>query len=730
LKDSPIFTIITDNKIENVAWIKNKIFLSGAFEYLGPALGSLAYLSPQENNFLIEPVFPNLRGEIWDLCFLDSDYVIIAGKFWFLPSSKVLSIAKINIKSGEVVFSLTTDGSVTCVAYLRGKVYAGGDFFYVKNNYHPLFLILDAKTGDLAVEEPLPFMTFSCITRIKLFDDKIYLCGQFEIFWKDAKYQNLLVLDPDSGDILPYNFQPNSKIETIEILNNYLFCGGAFSYFTAPCRIACESLAVIELYSNTLIPFWEVDWRVSLLVSDGGDWLFIGGQFMNYGSNERWESCRNLLLYNQKTRETIALPTPIANDSDYNWRPTAALFLQDELWIAISIVQNYDCSPISPKGCLQGKVVKYCLRSFQLKEEHLNVLGTVTTMRVFEGKVWLGGNFSSVGGLKVYHFAHFKVEPFELLFTPKESSSLKRYKLHKYKDALLLCIIIYDANAKNIAVKICFYPGFKKLITMNFLFSPEAPPFINTYILPNQSELFIYGNFIEQDERQARGIVSINLENHCLSYYDEWLNHFERIKITAMAVCVSGIYLAGKFQKTNVVAQNVIKIEKNKKNSLIEKRIFFDDVEIEKIEVLNSFYLVLLIKKNNALGLSKFEILLTPLMSDCLTPSVGLPFAKNECGLNFTLVNNNLYVLFQTFSEDGETHKLQLHKISIAIVELKNNQLLLKSIFDIDNLVYSEIEQIDFFPLENKLFCLAGDFLLQNTEVYYQNLAIFSLSSS
>jgi hypothetical protein len=729
LKDSSVFTIITDNKIENVVWIKNEFFLSGAFQYLGPALGSLVCLSPQDNNFSIETAFPNLRGEVLDLCSFEVDYVIIAGKFWFLPSSTVLSIAKIDIKSGEILFSLQTDGSVACIAYFRGKIYVGGDFFYVQNIYHPLFLILDAKTGDIAVEEPLPFTTCSCITQIKSFDDKIYLCGEFEIFWKDAKYQNLLVLAPDSGDILPHNFQPNSKIETIEVLNNYLFCGGSFSYFSAPWRIARESLAVIELYSNKLIPFWEVDWRVSLLASNE-DWLFIGGQFMNYGSNERWESCRNLLLYNQKSGETIALPTPIANDSDYNWRPTAALFFQDEIWIAISIGQNYDYSPVSPKSFFQDKIVKYCLQSFQLKEEHLNILGTVTIMRVINDKVWLGGKFSSVGGLEVHNFAHFKVEPFELFFTPKESANPKRYKLHRYKDALLLCIIIREENSKNISVKICSYPGFKKLLKMNFLFLPDDPPFLNTCIPPNQSQLFVYGNFIKQDEQQAKGLVSINLENYSLSYYDELLNHFGRIKITAMAVCVSGIYLAGKFEKPNTVAQNIIKIENNKRCSLLEKRIFFDDVEIEKIEILNNSYLVLLIKKNNQLASSKFEILLTPLIQDGSTPSIGLPFATNERGLNFTLVDDNLYVLFQSFTEDEDSHKLELHKISIAIVELNNTLPLLNVIFDIDNLVHSEIEQIDFFSLQNDSFCLAGNFLLQNTEVYYQNLAIFSLSGS
>jgi hypothetical protein len=729
LQDSSVFTITTDSKIEDVVWIKNEIFLSGAFQYLGPALGSLACLSPQENNFLIEPAFPNLRGEIGDLCFEEPDYIILAGKFWFLPSTKVLSIAKIDIKSGQILFGLPTDGNATCVAYLRGKLYVGGDFFYVKNNYHPLFLILDAKTGELVVEEPLPFTTCSCITQIKIFDDKIYLCGEFEIFWQGAKYQNLLVLEPDSGDILPYNFQPNSKIETIEVLNNYLFCGGAFSYFTAPWRTAREGLAVIELYSNRLIPFWEVDWRVSLLASKG-DWLFIGGQFMNYGSNERWESCRNLLLYNQKSGETIALPTPIANDSDYNWRPTAALFFQDEIWIAISIGQNNDYSPILPKTFFQDKIVKYCLQSFQLKEERLNILGTVTAMRVANGKIWLGGNFSSIGGLEAHRFAHLKLEPFELFFTPKENSNPKRYKLHRYKDAILFCTLLAEEEAKTIAVKICSYPGFKKFITMNFFFLPDASAFLNTYMPPNQSQLFVYGNFIRQDEQQAKGIISINLENYSLGYYNEFLNAFGRIKITAMAVCVSGIYLAGKFEKPNTAAQHIIKLENNKRYSLLEKRIFFDDVEIQKIEIFNNLYLILLIKKNDAIASSKFEIFLTPLTPACSSPSVSFPFGPNELGLNFTLFGDNLYVLFLTFSEEGDAPTPEFHKISIAIVELNNNQLLLKTIFTLDNLVDCQIGQIDFFPLENELFCLAGDFLLQNTEVYYQNLAIFSLSTS
>ncbi len=364
----------TDGKVNATLNINNKLYIAGDFSYVGPSSGSLAGIKISNPANTLTGY--GISGDVQSLLFDNSNRLIIGGDFSYNGQSKSLLV--LNGSQPDALFNKNIVGQIKCMAIYQNVLYIGGNFSSINGVTRNNLAAFNLSTGALTTWAPQPDGE---ITALTIANGNIWVGGSFSII--GGVVRSSIASVSTSGTVNSFSVGINGAVKSITVLDTVVFVGGAFASSGATTR---NNLASFNSATNTLRS-WNpnVNGTVYSMVMSGLN-LFIGGEFTTVGSSTRNNlACLSLLT-----------GAPTSFNVDLDGRVNCVALSGTTLNVG-GVFMNVGANEIAHFARISS--------SGTVSTNTPLVNGEISAITVLGDSCLMGGNFSSMGGIKQKNLA-------------------------------------------------------------------------------------------------------------------------------------------------------------------------------------------------------------------------------------------------------------------------------------------------------------------------------------
>lgn len=446
----------TDGTVTAVVRSGNTIFVGGAFAHVGPCTGSGVPLDIHSG--AVPSRYAKVVGTVFAVAPDGAGGWYIGGWFSAVGEQARHNLAHVRADGTVAPWAPHPDGVVWTLAVKGGVVYVGGGFGTIGGRRRNLVAAVDGRTGRVTDWDPqadtaVPNDYVVFVRSIAIHGNTIYLGGRFTHLGAEQR-SNLAALDLRTARPTPWNPTVGGIVHAIAVDERFVYVGGNlwsvdgqlrnglaaidvrtgalepwdlhpvrpdFPRYTTPPIVSSlalrgdvlyaagcfetiggrvrHGLAAIDASSGALLP-WAPDpaggppyTHVNTLLVVGSS-VYIGGNFTSVGGAER----NNLAELDART----GAATP------WNPRPNS------EVWALASNSESiYAGGYFTSLGNWQRRT---CLAALDAKTGELTTWDArlagyqVQALTVHGSTLFVGGDFSEVGGLGRSYLAAFDLE--------------------------------------------------------------------------------------------------------------------------------------------------------------------------------------------------------------------------------------------------------------------------------------------------------------------------------
>lgn len=354
----------------------NTAFISGSFTYVGPMNAYGAEISLNDMEPAISFAKPNdiVTSAISD----GNNGWYIAGIFTSVSGQARSGLARINSNGTLNPWNPSPNGKVRCLSLNNGIVYVGGDFTQVGSEARSRICAIDT-LGNILQWNPIANSDVYAITST---DNKIIVGGAFTNIGGQSR-NRIAELDIVSGLATAWNPNANANINCILVVKNKVYVGGNFTSIGGQSRnrIACLDItsgaaSIFNPDANNLIN--------CMYMSDGV--LYVGGGFTTMKS-----SVRKLFAM----LDTASVGAVLSTNVGLATYGGTAVYSISEGNGVIYVGGDFQAPSI-------GGLVVITKTGIMLPNETpaLNSNHTIYSIVANNEKMFFGGDFKSIGGLK------------------------------------------------------------------------------------------------------------------------------------------------------------------------------------------------------------------------------------------------------------------------------------------------------------------------------------------
>jgi hypothetical protein len=315
--------------------------------------------------------------------------VYAAGSFSNIGGMGRYGLAALDAVTGTATgWNPGPDNFAYSLAVSGGIVYVGGDFTTIGGQPRAYAAALDAATGAATAWDP---QVDGDVQAIAVSGNQIYVGGGFGSVGAVAR-QHLAALDATTGMLTDWNPGADGSVAAMVLNGSTLYVGGAFSTIGGQFRSRLAALDVATgtptAWNPTPGPSWESS--VAALALEGGT-LYVGGVFDNVGGSLR----KNLAAVDIETGAV----TPFRADA--NQVPGMGIG-----WVGNIVVHGGSVFVAGSFGVIGGvgrtgvaalDPVSGAVKPWNPGPSPHNP-SSVTSLVAFGGTVFVGGDFSFIGG--------------------------------------------------------------------------------------------------------------------------------------------------------------------------------------------------------------------------------------------------------------------------------------------------------------------------------------------
>lgn len=407
-------------------------FIGGAFTQVdGLTRNRLAHIDSEGKLF---PWNPGANGNI-NTMYLVGNTLYIGGSFTVVNEKTRINLAAVDVNTGIVnEWTPYTDNAVGGIFVKGNSVYISGTFTTVRDQARKYLASVDLSTGTLLPWNPNPN---GSISKCFIHNTKIYVTGRFtqlngldckyiatidtlngvpDTNWKpnpngniDAafvsdniiyiggSFTNIFNLDRNrlasinliNGNITPWNPDANNRVSSITVLGNKVYVSGDFDSINGNKTI---KIAAIHKDSYQLDSTWKPNPNGTIIrVTENGNSIHISGYFTHIGGHYR----NRLAAINTKTGQVTSWD-PNISDAEYGQAISAISVSGNKVYIGGGFYQvgKHLRNRIAAVDIKSGEVDSlWHPKITQLKSQ-------IFDMAFVNDKVYLGGEFDSIGGLR------------------------------------------------------------------------------------------------------------------------------------------------------------------------------------------------------------------------------------------------------------------------------------------------------------------------------------------
>jgi trimeric autotransporter adhesin len=456
LAGRPAFAQVLDTKlwgtggnVSAIARSGNTLYIAGALGEVGPNTGGGVPLSA--STAAPDSLFPKVTGYVYaavpDLqggWYIGGDFTAVGG----LPRSSLAHI----LRDGSVASWAPSqdDHNVFGLALSAGTLYVAGAFSTMDGQPRQSLAAFDAATGQLLAWDPHPtgemFPYLGPIIRaVLVLGDTVFIAGNFTAVGGQSR-SCLAALDATSGEALAwYPGAPNSEIWALASRGSALYLGGRFTVVAGQVR---RCAAAVDVTTGAVLP-----WNPNVTGPDDaygyaprvmaiGAWdntVFLGGVFSSAGGQPRAALAAvdadsgSLRPWNPGPAHAYSYPPPyvrslgVRGDTLYVGGNFEMIGGADRISLAAVDINSGVATSWNPRPNFDNDVYvlatsdgvvyaggtfvsmgpwqeRHCLAAIDLTTGAVKVWNPdpngilATAIVVSEGKVYVAGDFTSIGG--------------------------------------------------------------------------------------------------------------------------------------------------------------------------------------------------------------------------------------------------------------------------------------------------------------------------------------------
>lgn len=392
-----------DNTVYSSVMLGNTLYLGGSFTYIGKFTGT-AVVIPEATGNAPDPTIPklNVSGLLPSISSIIPDGqngYFVAGSISYFdgsplsPSGQILHIQQDIYGNKFLHWSARTNGRVNCL-YLQGStLYAGGVFSSATGSLGTLtrrnIAAFNIADGSVTSWNPVFASAGAGVFSITGSGSVVYVGGGLTF----GSFVNLTAINTSTGVSawsVPNN--PNNTVRALAVSGSTLFVGGDFS---SAGSLARKEVAAVNIADGSTITGFDAGTTApggtnairSFAVSADGATLYIGGSFFNF------QSRNNLIALNAATG--IA--------TGWNPNPTSAVnsiaISGNRIYVAGTFNSSSGATTIG--GQSRNYIAAINTATGFDDNSWVTLLnGIVNYVSVAGSNVYLGGEFTSVGGAR------------------------------------------------------------------------------------------------------------------------------------------------------------------------------------------------------------------------------------------------------------------------------------------------------------------------------------------
>jgi glucose/arabinose dehydrogenase len=277
-----------------------------------------------------------------------------------------------------------TDGVVFALAETNGILYVGGTFSTIGPR-NGAFVPVSPTTG--APAAPTPYFSGTVVCSIPDGQGGVYVGGTFTTSGT-VLTTNLAHLRADQTLDPAFKFTADGGIAALTVSSNQLFAGGAFSVLNGQSR---SNLAAVDVGSAQVQPFaMSVDGAVQALAVSS-QLLYLGGTFANLnGIPRKYLGAVDLSL--SEPQPNAWSPAP---DSMFGLGINTLIAADGRIYVA----GDFTYLGGTPRGQVAAfDATTGALSSWDAQVTNPWTILTVRALAISSNAVYIGGNFTSLGG--------------------------------------------------------------------------------------------------------------------------------------------------------------------------------------------------------------------------------------------------------------------------------------------------------------------------------------------
>ncbi|GAB6283407.1 MAG: hypothetical protein STSR0008_21730 [Ignavibacterium sp.] len=428
---------VTNNEVKAFAQYNNTTYIGGTFDYVGPNTGRGVLIDQITGNY--NPLFPKINGEVFACISDGAGGWYIGGNFTKVGNQYRNNVVHIkndmtvdswnpNIhwadgNSNSKVFSITKNGN---------KIYIGGFFDSVGDSTRILLACVDSSTA-IATSfntKMLINLPNDGVYSIAVRDTIVFIGGSWSRINESVSRIGLASVSANTGLVTNWNPSVGGGFTSLPYfgpvvygLNLYndttLYVWGNFQSINSQTRWGLAAVKPDAVGSGLYLYGWRPNNVTSILnfrpirsIAISGDTVFVGGDFVRFGSNT---TVRNRLAACSRITNTVFPWNPnvdnnlgTSGSATYQHRINNLIVINDTVYVGglfstidTSGGQRKNMAAITKSGTLLSL------------NPNPNIIGSgdlansVNVLLNEGNNIFVGGKFSSINGVKRNYLAAF-----------------------------------------------------------------------------------------------------------------------------------------------------------------------------------------------------------------------------------------------------------------------------------------------------------------------------------
>jgi hypothetical protein len=258
------------------------VYVGGTFSYVAPKGSKLVSIDPFTG--ALEQGFPAIYGtSIYSIVEDGNGGWFVGGDFSLVGNSPRTNLVHIlNNNTVDSAFQPNPNGAVRALALNGGTLYIGGEFSTMAAKPRSQLAAWDTSAQLLLPWAPQANATVSSLLAA---GTTLYVGGYFTQISAEPR-KNIASVDGLSGAVLPWNPQGDGAVLTMDLQDQTLYVGGFFNRVGGQLR---NGLAALDIKSTNALS-WDpnpVGGKINSLKVDCNT-VYVGGYFTNIGGANRY----------------------------------------------------------------------------------------------------------------------------------------------------------------------------------------------------------------------------------------------------------------------------------------------------------------------------------------------------------------------------------------------------------------------------------------------------------